>query len=81
MELLARFELATRLHEIVDFMEALRPQIKILTAYAVRSDEVASSLTPYIQKKAHPVWMSFLLELLARFELATSSLPRMRSTG
>ncbi len=29
MELLARFELATRFHEICDFMEALGPQIEI----------------------------------------------------
>ena len=43
MELLARFELATRLHEITDFMESSRPQIEILTAYAVRADEAASS--------------------------------------
>ena len=35
LELLARFELATRLHEIPDFMEASRPRIEI--------DEVASS--------------------------------------
>ena len=51
-------------------MEASRPQFEILTAYAVRLDEVASSETPYIQKKAHPNRMGFLLELLARFELA-----------
>ena len=37
MELLARFELATRFHKIFDFMEALRPQIEI--------DEVASYLS------------------------------------
>ena len=80
MELLARFELATRLHEILDFMEASRPRIEILSARADRTDEVASSPAPYIQKKAHPNRMGFLLELLARFELATSSLPRMRST-
>ena len=35
LELLARFELAARLHEIHDFMEASRPRIEI--------DEVASS--------------------------------------
>ena len=70
MELLARFELATRLYEIMDFMETSRPQIEILSAGADRADEVASSRTPYIQKKAHPNRMGFLLELLARFELA-----------
>ena len=33
------------------------------------------------KKSAIPVGMTDFLELLARFELATSSLPRMRSTG
>ena len=33
------------------------------------------------KKTAIPVGMTDFLELLARFELATSSLPRMRSTG
>ena len=79
MVLLATFELSTRLHEINDFMEPSRPRIEMLTAYAVRTDEIASSLVLCI-KKAHPHRMGFLLELLARFELATSSLPRMRST-
>ena len=33
------------------------------------------------KKSAIPDGMTDFLELLARFELATSSLPRMRSTG
>ena len=36
---------------------------------------------PANKKSAIPVGMTDFLELLARFELATSSLPRMRSTG
>ena len=71
MELLARFELATRFHEIFNFMETLRP----LFESALRAwDEVASWIyeKPTVMEK---------MELLARFELATSSLPRMRSTG
>ena len=50
MELLARFELATRLREIYDFTDTSRPQIEILTAYAVRADEVASSSETYTIK-------------------------------
>ena len=80
MELLARFELATPLHEILDFMESSRPRIEILTAYAVRADEAASSFRSEKPKKNPSKRMGFFLELLARFELATSSLPRMRST-
>ena len=32
------------------------------------------------QKDSHPVGVTVFLELLPRFELGTSSLPRMRST-
>ena len=42
-------------------------------------DEVASSVSEY-KKTANPIGFTVSLELLARFELATSSLPRMRST-
>ena len=53
--LLPRFELATRLHEIRDFMEASRPRIEILSAYADRADEVAGSIGE-TQKNSHPDW-------------------------
>ena len=59
MELLARFELATRLHEIHDFMEASRPLIEILTAYAVRADEVARFSFGYIKKPIRTGWAFF----------------------
>ena len=57
-------------------METSRPQFEILTAYAVRPDEVASSETPYIQKKAHPNRMGFLLLLMPTLdaEFSTNSL-------
>ena len=42
MKLLARFELATRFPRNRGFVEALRPQIQILSAYADRADEAAS---------------------------------------
>ena len=42
MELLARFELATRFPRNQGFVEALRPRIEILSAYADRADEAAS---------------------------------------
>ena len=42
LELLARFELATRFPRNRGFVEALRPQIKILSACADRADEAAS---------------------------------------
>ena len=42
LELLARFELATRFPRNQGFVEALRPQIEILSAYADRADEAAS---------------------------------------
>ena len=35
----------------------------------------------YANKKPKPKGFGIFMELLARFELATSSLPRMRSTG
>ena len=50
-----------------------------LTIYI--TDEVARFLPARTRKKnSHPNGWEFFLELLARFELATSSLPRMRST-
>ena len=42
LELLARFELATRFPRNRGFVEALRPRIQILSAYADRADEAAS---------------------------------------
>ena len=42
LELLARFELATRFPRNRGFVEALRPRIEILSAYADRADEAAS---------------------------------------
>ncbi len=77
LELLARFELATRFHEVLDFMEALGPRIEIAFG---KEDEVASSTLLPNAKKSPSFRTGFSLELLARFELATSSLPRMRST-
>ena len=76
LELLARFELATRFHEIADFMEALRPLFKS----ALRAWDEVASFVAYKQKTPKSNF-GVSLELLARFELATSSLPRMRSTG
>ena len=38
----ARFELATRFPRNLGFVEALRPRIEILSAYADRADEAAS---------------------------------------
>ena len=40
-----------------------------------------SPVLPQINKKLRSQDFGVSLELLARFELATSSLPRMRSTG
>ena len=78
MELLARFELATVLPRNYGFVGALND---LTIGSALRAwDEVASSC--YKQKRTPiPDGIEVLLELLARFELATSSLPRMRSTG
>ena len=42
LELLARFELATRFPRNRGFVEALRPRIEILSAYADSADEAAS---------------------------------------
>lgn len=42
LELLARFELATRFPRNRGFVENLRPRIEILSAYADRADEAAS---------------------------------------
>ncbi len=42
LELLARFELATRFPRNRGFVETLRPRIEILSAYADRADEAAS---------------------------------------
>ena len=39
------------------------------------------ALGEFAKQKRPADWPDVLLELLARFELATSSLPRMRSTG
>ena len=40
----------------------------------------AATVLRITQKKRRPVWTSFCVELITRFELVTSSLPRMRST-
>ena len=78
MELLARFELATVLPQNFRFAGALTD---LMIESALRAwDEVASSYFHFNKKSAAPVGTTVFLELLARFELATSSLPRMRST-
>ena len=80
LELLARFELATRFPRNRGFVEALRPRTQILSAYADRADEAASFRMEDIKNDQGQTALVIFLELLARFELATSSLPRMRST-
>ena len=50
LELLARFELATRFPRNRGFVEALRPRIEIMSAYADRADEAASSLNRSYKK-------------------------------
>ena len=50
LELLARFELATRFPRNLGFVEALRPRIKILPACADRADEAASFLNRSYKK-------------------------------
>ena len=63
---MARLELATRFHEIADFMEALRPLFKS----ALRAwDEIAIFVAK--NKKLRSRNFGVSLELLARFELAT----------
>ena len=54
LELLARFELATR-SNAAGRIGASRPRIEILTAYAVRADEVAGSLKTN-KKNSNPKW-------------------------
>ena len=78
MELLARFELATVLPRNFGFVGALND---LAIESALRAwDEVAGSLSKQTKRTPIPNGIGVLLELLARFELATSSLPRMRST-
>ena len=69
MELLARFELATVLPR-----NAFRGSPYDL---AIEIDEVASSVKYTKKELPSRFGIEVLLELLARFELATSSLPRV----
>ena len=75
MELLARFICIFATGEKLRFA-SVQPSAAAL----VRTAFDCSNLS-IAKKKAHPFGRAFFLELLARFELATSSLPRMRSTG
>ena len=79
MELLARFELATVLPQNRSFVGALNDLAFKSALWAW--DEIAGSKGIRNKKSAISIEMTDFLELLARFELATSSLPRMRSTG
>ena len=72
LELPARFELATGFHEIHDFTEAFRP----LFWSALRAWDEVASFAVHRNKKLRSFHFGVSLELLARFELATSSLPR-----
>ena len=74
MELIARFELAQRIALTRFRCDAY------IRSLALAQIEVASSNTNKCKKAAAPVGATAFLELIARFELATSSLPRMRST-
>ena len=69
-----------KMHKKTDCRKAVRKVKKIgdgsVTVGALLGD------TPEKEESLKPVGaLGFFVELLARFELATSSLPRMRSTG
>ena len=49
--------------------------------YATGILHLVIQIWPHCKKEPIPDGIGSFLELLARFELATSSLPRMRSTG
>ena len=76
LELLARFELATRSSET---LVSLEPYDLAMESALRAWDSVASVYLLFGRKRKNRTFR-FGLELLARFELATSSLPRMRST-
>jgi len=72
LELLARFELATRSKEAKLPWSLMTSLLNLPFGHGMRSPV---QLIRYAKQKAHPTGWAFVLELLARFELATSSLP------
>ena len=78
MELLARFELATVLPQ----SRLCGSPYDLMIEICLRQKRMRSPVLAINEKRTPiPDGIEVLLELLARFELATSSLPRMRSTG
>ena len=67
-------------HPVQAGFAALEPHDLTIESALRAWDEVASSNGCNTKETAIPIGMAVSLELLARFELATSSLPRMRST-
>ena len=74
LELLGRFELpkCTLLRNI--------HFVPVPLGFASLKEVGSSKQAEQLQKSSHPFGMTAFLELLGRFELPTSSLPRMRST-
>ena len=76
----------TLLARFVCIFALLRAKIKVRLGQALGGSAHPRRIRSFksginYKKSAIPVGMTDFLELLARFELATSSLPRMRSTG
>ena len=76
MELLARFELAASFPE--SLLSGNPSDLLLKLRFALG---FGRQFPQHRIKKRPADWPDVLVELLARFELATSSLPRMRSTG
>ena len=76
VELLARFELATSFPE--SLLSGNPSDLLLKLRFALG---FGRQFSRHRIKKRPADWPDVLVELLARFELATSSLPRMRSTG